>query len=520
MLPGQKFTPEEAIRLVMRRKWLVLVPFAIGLAAAPAIARYVPELFRSETLIMVVPQRVPDSYVKPTVTATIEDRLPSISEQILSRSRLERIIADFELYPRERARGIMEDVVERMRRDITVKLVNKESFRVSYVNREPKTAQRVTERLASLYIEENLRDRENQAQSTSQFLETELEDAKRRLQEQERKLEEYRRQHAGQLPSQVQSNLQSVQSAQLQLQALNESMNRARERRLLVERQLADAQVVPTPAVQPGAAGDQDPMDATPPTAARQLELVEERLKIHRQRYTDDHPDVRNLERIKRELEGRVAEEAKGPAAQRVASPVELARQKRVRDLQAELDVIDHNLTSTQAEATRLRTVIGDFQARLETLPKRESELVELTRDYATLEAAYRSLLVKREDSKLAANLERRQIGEQFRVLDPASMPEKPYNQLQRLGLTGGGALGGLALGLGVVLLLAYRDSTFRHEDDAVRLLNLPVLALVPLLPTRAEVLTRRRKSLLADAAGTGVLLGCAAVLILWRLLP
>src|SRR5262249_21619309 len=171
----------------------------------------------------VVPQRVPDSYVRSTITDTIEDRLPSISEQILSRSRLERIIIDLDLYKSERAREVMEDVVKRMRDDITVTpaLRTLDSFRVSYVSVEPATARTVTERLAALYTNQNLKDRETQAESTSQFLSSQLQDAKARLLEQEQKLERYRRAHAGQLPSQLQGNLQAMQNDQLQLQVLD-----------------------------------------------------------------------------------------------------------------------------------------------------------------------------------------------------------------------------------------------------------------------------------------------------------
>src|SRR5690349_18171936 len=214
-------------------------------------------LYRSETLIMLVPQRIPDDYVKSPVTTNIEDRLRTLSEQILSRSRLERVISDFKLYPDLRARGIMEDVVQRMRRDVHVKVDGKESFRVDYVSTDPKTAQKVTERLASWVIEENLRDRENLAESTNQFLESQLADAKRRLIDHEKKLEEYRRRYSGQLPSQLTSNLQAINNAQLQLQTVNEMVNRASERRRLIARQIADAESFPVAALpaNPAAAG-------------------------------------------------------------------------------------------------------------------------------------------------------------------------------------------------------------------------------------------------------------------------
>jgi uncharacterized protein involved in exopolysaccharide biosynthesis len=229
MLPGKKYTPEEIARILLRRKWLVLPLFVLGIAVSIYAASLVPERFKSETLIMVVPQRVPSDLVRPNDVTRIEDRLPSISEQIQTRSRLERIISEFNLYPEERARGVMEDVVKRMRTDITVTLEGRtqESFRVSYVSNDPQTAQKVTERLASWYIEENLRDKERFSESTNQFLESELEDAKRRLMEHEKKLEEYRRRYSGQLPSQLDSNLQSIQNAHLQLQSVSDAINRA-----------------------------------------------------------------------------------------------------------------------------------------------------------------------------------------------------------------------------------------------------------------------------------------------------
>ena len=524
MLPGRKFTSAEILQILVSRRWLVLIPFSLGLGLAPVIAERVPRLYRSETLIMVVPQRIPDSYVKSTVTAKIEDRLPSISDQILSRSRLERIINDFELYPRERARGIMEDVVQRMRTQITVALEGegKESFRVSYVSRDPKIAQRVTERLASLYIEENLRDRENVADGTNQFLESQLEDAKRRLVEHEKKLESYRQRYAGQLPTQLQGNLQAIQNAQLQLQAVGESMNRSRERRLLIERQLADAEALPTVVTSGGAGSGVSSEDASAGmTAAQHLEAARNRLEVARLRYTPDHPDVRALERVIAELEVKADEEAKRPpkaGSDKILSPAEIARQKRIHDLQAELEVIDHQLAAAGRQEETLRGQISAYQSKVDAVPARESELVELTRDYSTLQQTYASLLTKREESKLAANLERRQIGEQFRILDPASFPERPYNERQRLALTGAGALAGLLLGIGLILLLEIRDSSFRVETDIHRVLKLPVLAVVPVMPSRYERRALWRRTTLLNVTGVLAFIASIVRLLLWRL--
>jgi polysaccharide chain length determinant protein (PEP-CTERM system associated) len=486
VLPGKKFTPQDILAILGSRWWMVAVPTVLGLAAGLILFEHIPKQYRSETLIMVVPQTVPDDYVKSTVSAPIEDRLSSISDQILSRSRLERIITDFDLYEKERTRGlVMEDLVRGMRTDITVKVEGKESFRVSYLNEQPQTAQKVTERLASLFIEENLRDRENLAENTNQFLESQLEDARQRLLAHEKKLEAYNQRYSGELPTQLQGNLQAIQNGQMQLQSLQESTNRARERRLLLERQLADAQSlqVAAPPVEnaPGPADGPVPM-----TTAQQLEAARSRLALFRMRYTADHPDVKALERTIRELQAKLQAEGDAPQqpAPKVVTPAEAARIKHIQDLQAEIAVIDHQLASNETEADRLKKDIASYQARVDALPARQSDLVELTRDYSTLQQTYASLLQKHEDAKIAANLERRQIGESFKVLDPAFLPQRPYNNSKRLGAVAGGLGGGLLLGLGVIALLEFRDSSFKREQDVVQVLSLPVLALIPVMPS------------------------------------
>ena len=503
--------------LVAKKRWLLLIPFAIGLAAAPVLARFAPERYRSEALLLVIPQQVPTDYVTPTMTQPIEERLPAITDQILSRSRLEQIIQQLDLYPAERSREVMEDVVQRMRLDIGTSAVGKDvnSFRVSYVSDSADKAQRVTERLASLYIEQNIKDRENQADSTSQFLTAQLEEAKKRLIEQEKRLEEYRKSHSGQLPSQLQGNLQAMQTASMQVQSLNESMNRAQERRLLIERQIADTQAVPVPG--PMAT----PETPAPLSTAQQLELARGRLAQVLQRYTPSHPEVASLERTIADLVSKLESETPVGGALEPKKPVtaaEAAAQKRILDLQAELAVIDYQVTANRAEVARLAKVMAEYQAKIDVVPTRESELVELTRDYSTMQEAYTNLLVKREDAMLASNLERRQIGEQFKLLDTASRPEKPYNQVQRLGFISSGAIAGLVLGLLIVGLLEYRDSSFRSEEEAMRALSVPVLALIPVMSSVRESRAATWRARMIDAGGVALVLAAVIVVVVWRL--
>jgi len=232
VLPGQKFTVEDILAILWRRKWLIVLPLIVCSVGTFVVVRRLPDLYRSETLILVVPQKVPESYVHSTVSGAIEDRLQSLKEQILSRSRLEKIIVDFNLFPEARHTQPIESVIQSMRNSVHVDIVRGgEPFTVAYEARSPQVAQLVTERLASLFIEENVHDRQALATGTSDFLQTQLDDARARLVEQEQKVEAYRLKYSGQLPSQAAFNLQAIQNDRLALQSVEAALARARVRR-------------------------------------------------------------------------------------------------------------------------------------------------------------------------------------------------------------------------------------------------------------------------------------------------
>jgi protein tyrosine kinase modulator len=500
MLPGKIYKPEDVLQILKQRIWVLLLPFAMIAAATAVWVHRLPDQYRSETVILVVPQRVPESYVRSTVTTRIEDRLQSLVQQILSRTRLERIVNDFDLYATERQTGIMEDIIERMRKDIGVEVLRGDSFRISYVGDNPRMVMRVTERLASLFIEENLRDREVLADDTNQFLEAQLEDARRRLLEQEKKVEAYRKVYAGQLPSQLDSNLQVLGSTDAQMRSLADSMDRDRERHLMLERQLADLEQQPE---------ETAPVPSGVLTPTQQLEKLKENLMAMQVRLKADHPDVQRLARAIRDLEQKIAEDGGTPAD--APSSREVTRRKRIDDLRAELEMLDRQMGKKQTEDQRLRDAMKLYQARVEAAPTRESEMTEMNRDYNTLQDLYKSLLSKKEESKIAANLERRQIGEQFKLLDPARVAEKPFSP-NRIRLNLIGMAVGLALGLMLVALLEYRDRTFKTDDEVSRVLSLPVLAAIPLMRTATEQKWAfRRRMCLTLGFGTTVA-ACLAI--------
>ncbi len=516
MIPGKQYSFDTLVQIARRRKWLIVLPAVVIATVGAAIVRQLPNSYRSETLILVVPQRVPETYVRSTVTARIEDRLQSISQQIMSRTRLEQIVSDFNLYPKERAdQQLMEDIVERMRtEDIGIDIVKGDAFRVSYQADDPRTAQRVTERLASLFIDESLRDREVLAEGTNQFLATQLDEARRQLVLNEKKLEEYQGLHNGELPSQMAANLQGLHNTEMALQTIGESLNRDRERRLLLERSVAD--IVEAP--------DDTPVGAAAPsemakTLADELRTAEQSLLAVELKLKPEHPDVRRLRRNVDELKKRVeAQQVEGTLSVKSRAPVtmDFARRKRLTDAKAELENLDRQLAAKIAEEGRLRGTLGTYQARIEASPAREAELAAITRDYETLQQSYRGLLQKKEESQISANLERRQIGEQFKILDPARMPEKPASpDRPRLYLIA--MLAAIGVGIAFAATAEYFDRSLRSEADVRAALNLMVLATVPYMRDAAASGRRLRRQLAMGLGAVTALTVCAAVA--WRLL-
>jgi polysaccharide chain length determinant protein (PEP-CTERM system associated) len=516
VLPGQHYAPEDILRIAWNRRWLILAPLVVAVAGAALFTAELPNRYRSETVILVVPQRVPESYVRSTVTSRIEDRLKTIQPQILSRSNLESIIRALDLYPEERKTLVMEDVVALMRLDIEGPSIERgDAFRVGYVSTDPKLAQQVTERLASLYIAENLKERELQAEGTTQFLVAQVEDARQRLVEHEKKLEQFRRQHDGELPTQVEGNHRAVQAAQTRIQAIEEALYRDRELRLSLERQIADLDANTQVLSEPASATTVD----RSLTTAEQLAVARAQLAALELKYKSGHPDIAAAKRRIRDLELRYSmEEERRPAD--TPPPIDPAiafRENRRRDLQEQLTSLQNRQARQEAEVDRLEAEMATYKTRMEAAPGRESDLIELTRDYATLQNTYTSLRGKLEESKLAANLEKRQVSEQFRILDPPRFPERPYgpNRLRIITLA---AMCGLLCGLTFAGALEYFDESFESENEIVRVLQVPVLARVRMMSSERELQARTRQRILASLAVAIVLAASAGTYAAWKL--
>ncbi len=523
MIPGKKYTPEDFVEIAWRRRWVILIPFILIAAGTAIWAQRLPDRYKSTAVVLVIPPQVPLNYVRPTVTEGLDRRLDTIQQEILSRARLEGLIQEFDLYPELRKEHLMEEVVAQMRRDIEVTVAKARrredpgSFEVSYRSAEPKTAMMVADRLASLFVRRNLEARAVQAGSTTQFMESQLAGARERLREHEAKLESFRRRNAGRLPSEVNSNLQIMKSTQDEMGALNLSISQDRDRQLVIERTIADETSLGSVSVTAPGEGSSKSADDTSPAA--QLAAAESQLATLSLRLKEDHPDIRILKRRIEELKKSAADEAlQQPVSgrPRVVSPGDLAREKRIASLRTEFESLDRRMASKRAQVSRLQGVIDSYRARLDAAPALESEFTQLMRDYDTLEKTYSALLLKSQDAQVAANLEERQVGEQFKIIESARQPERPTSP-DRFRLNMIGALIGLGIGVGFAGLLEYRDRSLRTEEDVVLTLSLPVLALVPTMVTKLERVKRQRRRFLLATSGAAFALVCLAV-IAWKL--
>jgi protein tyrosine kinase modulator len=533
MLPGRKYTPDDILGLLWRRRWLLITSVFLCSLGGLLYARSLPELYTSETLVQVLPQRVPDAYVRATVTSTVEERLKTITEVVRSRTQLEQMIQEFDLYPELRKEGSIEDAVNALRAAILVEVApgpggrrplpgQVSAFRVSFGYGVRPTALQVTERITQLLIAENARMRGNLADQTSEFMQTTLAEADRKLKEQEAKLEDFRRRNAGRLPNQLDSNMQAMQTLRMELQSTIESLQRDRDSKAVLERLYDEASREPAVVVATPSGTGNDP-NALPASASAQQRLAAARrnLEALELRLKPEHPDIARAKRQIRDLEAQAAAESTAPATQTSAPATaeDAARRERLRQQRAQIDTLTRNISFKEEQERQLRAQLSDYRVRIDAIPSVESEYIELTRNYDTLQENYKVLLGKSEESKVAANLERRQIGEQFRVLDPPRISEVGSSN-HRLQANLMGVLMGVLLGLGLVGFLEFRDTTYRTETDVLNALALPVLAAVPYAASTADEKreTRKRRLVGAVASITVVAtIGLAWYLRLWK---
>lgn len=483
----QNLQLEDYIDILKRRIIWIVLPGLLFLLVTYLHVRGLPNVYVSETVILVEPPKVPLEYVRPTAVGTVQSRLSTINQQIMSRTRLEKIIVEHNLYAERRKVSPMEEVVEGMRRDIGLDVTKLDAFKLSYRAHDPALAQKVASQIASLYIEENLKARSEQTEGVTQFLDSELKQTEVKLKQLEDQMSAFKMHNLGALPEQQAANLSTLSRLQISLQAAVESTNRLEERKTYLRRMNSELATLSKFRL-PSSAPSQVAPTGEAPVSDGHTQLDRKRAQRDEllRRYTSAHPDVRKLEAEIDSLEKKSPEPKSAPARSvpdSVPEPLEedsdtvLAR----AEMQSEIETIERQIDRARQEQQKIQREMALYQARVDSVPRIEQAQKEISRDYDTTRQHYQSLLAKKNEAAMATSLEQRQKGEQFRILDPASLPEEP-SEPNRSRLNFIGFAVGLAFGGFLSLLLELRDSSVRSESELSLLTKLPVLVSVPLI--------------------------------------
>jgi protein tyrosine kinase modulator len=480
MIGQRELTVEDYKRILRRRIWVLLLPVALLSAGAYLVALSLPARFKSETIILVEGPAVDPAIVKPIAGGDPNQRLATMREEILSRTRLQQIVEKFDLYRDEVNRRPMEELVARLRSTIDVSAVRPmdrtnanglPGFTIGVTAPQPQLAQRICTEITSMFLQQSVILTERKATDQTDFLTRELEAAKGKLNDQDQMLAEFQKRYAGTLPEEAQTNFSLLSGLASQLDSETQALNRDQQNKLLLEsalsQQIASAKLSQTA--------------SNPDTVSRQITALQDQLATLRLRYTDDHPDVVKLKTEISRLQQKMHEDAatNSQTASANDSTGLTVDTPAIQQLRAQLRQIDFTIRDRVERQTKLQQQINRVQGKLEMAPAVQQQYKALTRDYQTALNIYNELLKKQSDSEMSRELVRRQQGEQFRVLDPPSLPQEPTFPNRKLFALGGLA-GGLGIGLTIAFLLESQDTTLRTDRDIELLLKLPVLALIP----------------------------------------
>ena len=499
--------PDQIIDILLRGKWIIIIPLCISLTIGLYRTLTAAKTYEASSLILVQAQRVPTNYIRSVVTSTIGQRVSTISQQILSRSNLEKIIDQFGLY--ENAEGMyLEDKAAGLRRRIKIKLEHNrrgaEAFTISFTGSEPQRVMRIANTLASYFMDENLKVREAQAVGTSEFLDSELEKTRKQLEEREQTLSAYRVKYLGGLPDELESNLRTLDRLQQQLVQRRAMLRDARNSLNMLETQIAQSKEMASQNFDdPFGSFDFEEAESFAESENEQkLAMAQKQYDNLLLRYTERHPDVAKLKKIIEKLEKNIEDEKislekeqeteeeiisendsiENESLEMGAMPNFAAMQQDVQ-----LKQIKNEIQKIQSDISKIEQDMKIYTAQVEDTPKRALELRSIKRDYSNIQGVFDSLLGRKLEAELSLNMEKKQKGEQFRILDHARIPEKPITpNVKALFLFS--IVSGLGVGGGIIFLREILGfSIIRREDQVEKELGLTILATIPPLEKASD---------------------------------
>jgi succinoglycan biosynthesis transport protein ExoP len=496
----------EYLQAIRRDKWWVyLMTVGLTLTAFVGIA-LLPNKYKATTTVEVDPQKVPEQFVSELVRASPLDRLQTISQEVLSATRLQKVIDQWDLYSQLRRTSSSEAVIEQMRSDVVIEVKQSGGglavFSITYQGKDPTVVAKVTNQLASDFIEWNLKSREQHAVGTTEFLNLQLQEAKKALEEQENNLRQYKMSHLGELPQQQEALLHTLSSLQAELQANVGNLNRLDEERLTLT-QIPDSVSMSGGTPQPASERARLEMEKN---------QLETRLSELRRRYTDEFPDVQE---VVRRL-NRVSESLNALPADR---PSEISSSTKPTARGLRLEVIGREMQRLKEEQKRIREQIASYQAKVESIPRREQEMIDLTRNYDISKTRYEALLTKSYAAGMSNDLDSQQKGERFIILDSARVPEKPFNPNRRQFMAVSFFVS-FFCSIAVVIVKEFLDPRVKTERE-IRVAYpepIPLLAAIPHIQSPIE--RRRHLRFVAFAVSSSILAIGAVAGLLWKIHP
>jgi len=507
------FDIQKYLNMALKRKWWIIIPFLISLLSGFTYLLVTPRIYEAQTLILVQQQKVPEDYVQSVVTTTITDRLATIQQQVTSRTNLEGIISEYDLFSSSGKNAFIDSKVEALREMVSITL-SKDSqsrnsevsaFTISFRYDDPRKAMEVTNKLASNFISENLKIREEQALGTSSFLSDELKTTEEKLKEKEEELKQYRERYMGGLPEQLTTNLSILERLQTSNEQLNANLRDAENRRTAILKDMSSSGTTASTSVTAGEGQNSGQPDS--------LASLKGQLTSLEARYTQNHPDVIRLKETIAAMEKELA--ARAASAPQVADEGSVSEITTVdQSLKRQLQEINLDIAEFKAKIDETNSQIRNYQAKVEDSPKREQELLSLNRDYSNLKEYYNSLLNKKYQADLSVSVEKKQKGEQFKVIDAAKIPEKPVEpDVKKIILMT--LVIGLGLGCGLAYVMEMMDTSYRVPEDAEKDLQLPVLVSMPLIHTETEINRMKRNDILAyTGVSAGFVLSVIIILL------
>ena len=555
----------DYLGIFKKRQKYFIIPFVVLFILVSAVAILLPSIYESSSTILIEEQQIPEDFVRSTVTGFADQRIQSLTQQILSRTKLWEILQQFHLYSELQEKYTREEILEKMRDDIKLDMISAEvagqakgsqkrpgaarqpgqgitiAFSVSYRGKNPDTVQKVAGTLASSYLEQNLKIREAQAKTTTQFLETESKELKERIRALGEKIATFKNEHEGIQPELQQFNLTQSDRLDQEIKQLDNQIRTAEDRRIYLEGQLATVKP-DSPII--GSSGERV-MDPQTRLRALQVSLADLQSK-----FSEDHPDIRKTKREMAELEklagqqggsgslkrqkltqlkaelaqkqGKYSDEhpdirkLKNEIARLEQQPDKGEPAKSVGDaenpayitLTTQIESAKNEVVSMQRQREALKEKLKMFNQRLEETPKLEQEYLALQRDYTNSTSKYQEVMNKILEARISEGMEEHQKGEKFTLIDPASYPEKPVKPKRMLIILAGFILS-MGCGLGAVALAEQMDHSLNSADELASLTGLPVLGTITWIETKEDLIqSRRKRRLIWTATSLSLLLG------------